>query len=293
MQPKPRGQPGYGSAAVPNTYLTQASNDLSSAYFGSSWGEYFSMGFAFFQMAVDSYILGTVGGPAPGQFLAQPYPTPEYVTDPTAVMIGNYLGLFVSLSMLWVVVRVTIDVVEEKELRIKEGMKMMGLKELVGGTAHFATQFVIYTLTCALITAFSAATLFKLSNAFLIFMLFLLLELNVFAFCYLVSAFFSRARVAAIVAAMLFLGLYALNETLGSTATPTQRYFACLSPPSCFAQAGGTAIAFESAQIGLNFSNTNTARPSSLSVTACLLMLALDFVLYLGFGLYLTQVVPS
>ena len=46
--------------------------------------------------------------------------------------VSGSLGLFFTLAFMWVVTRIVKEIVEEKEFRIKEGMKMMGLSVIRG-----------------------------------------------------------------------------------------------------------------------------------------------------------------
>lgn len=57
-----------------------------------------------------------------------PFPTMPYIFDPFATNVGDSVGLLFIVAFLWPVTRLVKCLVEEKELRIKEGMKMMSLR---------------------------------------------------------------------------------------------------------------------------------------------------------------------
>jgi hypothetical protein len=62
------------------------------------------------------------------QLRTVPFPTPPYINDIFADVISGVLGLFFTLVYIWPVTRIIKAIVEEKELRLKEGMRVMGLK---------------------------------------------------------------------------------------------------------------------------------------------------------------------
>eukprot|EP01083_Nonionella_stella_P103393 295193_1 len=136
---------------VPNTQEA-AKNDLSTGYDDKSWSKYFWLGFSFVQDSVDTFILSQLNSSyTPPNFVAQPFPTPAYTSDLFATFVADVLGLFFTLAFMWVVTRIVKDIVEEKEFRIKEGMKMMGLSDSVVWLAHLSTQSILFALTCILI----------------------------------------------------------------------------------------------------------------------------------------------
>ncbi len=98
--------------------------------------------------------------------------------------------------------------VEEKESRIKEAMKMMGLHESILFASWLSTYIIIFAVVAALITAVTAGSVYKYSDKGLIFLYFFLFGISVFCFCYLLSVFFTRARIASTIAALVFLGAF-------------------------------------------------------------------------------------
>src|SRR4051794_26387923 len=94
------------------------------------------------------------------------------------------------------VTRLVKGVVEEKQLRIREGMRMMGLPDSALFCSWFGTYTLMFALTSLGITIVTAASVFSHSNKVYIFIFFFLFAMSTFAFCWLLSVFFSRAQVA-------------------------------------------------------------------------------------------------
>jgi len=96
--------------------------------------------------------------------------------------------------------------VAEKEAKIREGMRMMGLGDAPLLYSWLLTYALIYLLVAVVIALITKRNIFKASNGFLVFIFFWLFGLSTTTFCYLISVFFSRARTASTIGIVLFLG---------------------------------------------------------------------------------------
>ena len=81
------------------------------------------------------------------------------------------LTVLLTLVFIWPITRIVKGLVEEKELRIKEGMKIMGLKEHVNWIAWLTTYIIIFSLVAAGITFVCSFTVYSYDlNYVLLFM---------------------------------------------------------------------------------------------------------------------------
>ena len=111
---------------------------------------------------------------------------------------------------------------------------MMGLKDSVLFMSWFTTYVLIFAVIAALITAITSASVYKYSNKGLIFLWFFFFGVSVFCFCYLISIFFTRARIAATIGAILFLGLFfPYFAVSGNSISTTSKSEFCLCCSSC------------------------------------------------------------
>ena len=97
----------------------------------------------------------------------------------------------------------------EKETRLKEIMRIMGLKNSVHWIATFITSFTIFfasSLMLAIILKFG--NIFKYADFFLILFCCFSFIFPTICFCFLMSTFFSNANLAAAVAAIVFFVTY-------------------------------------------------------------------------------------
>ena len=78
-------------------------------------------------------------------------PYPCYINDKFLTAIANLLPLFMVLAWIYTVAMMTKDIVYEKEKRLKEFMRVMGLSNGIHWMAWFITSFlVMYFITVIL-----------------------------------------------------------------------------------------------------------------------------------------------
>jgi hypothetical protein len=77
---------------------------------------------------VDSIIMMQHDIPLNLNTMVVPFPTPKHRIDPFASYIDDQFGLLFLFAYMWPFSRLVRNMVEEKETRIKEGLKQMGLQ---------------------------------------------------------------------------------------------------------------------------------------------------------------------
>jgi hypothetical protein len=139
--------------------------------------------------------------------------------------VGFVLGLLLTMCMLLPVAQFTKAIVEEKELRLKQTMRMMGLRD-----ATLAASWCILGLFDALLiaTALSFTThAFLVHTPFVVLYVYLsLFCLGAFALALLLSTCFSHAKLAAVVAPIVFFALL-LPKCVSQRASPVWHVRAC------------------------------------------------------------------
>jgi hypothetical protein len=125
-------------------------------------------------------------------------PTEEYTTSNFQAIISSTLGLFYMLSFLYPVSRLIRALVLEKESRIKEGMKMMGLTNTVYNLSWLITSLFQFTIVSILITLATAGNVFEYSNKFIVFIFFEVFSLAIINFCFLLATLFSKSKSASL-----------------------------------------------------------------------------------------------
>jgi len=112
------------------------------------------------------------------------------------MIFHKVIPLYVVIALSQFITYLLVQLVGEKERKIKEGMKIMGLRELV----FWCSWFNIYTAYSIVLSSASTAILFLLgvfnnTNWLLIFSLVLLYSITVIFFSFMISPFFDKSRV--------------------------------------------------------------------------------------------------
>lgn len=226
-----------------------------------------------------------------------PMKTPEYTDDEFLSGPGPFVGGIMVLSFLAPIFKLVSMIIQDKEQKTREGMKIMGLKDSAYWTSFFVYYLIIVTVLAIIITVIMSFILFPESNFVLIFIYFLEYGLAIVAFGFCMSAFFHRARIGSIAVAIIYVCLYAisnfiLNDDISSNMGSSARIGLCLLPPIGMIQGATTIANLELGLKGLTFSTVNdTVKEFKFSYV--LIMLAVDIVIYGIIGLYLDNVVPS
>jgi len=119
--------------------------------------QYTEDGFITLQWLVDSIILKqATGGTGPLNDLTVEVSSvtmPPYKEDNLYTTIQGTGQSLISMPMLLPFLRMTNGILREKEKRIREGMKMMGLQNSAFYISWFITYFLIFTITSLLVSA--------------------------------------------------------------------------------------------------------------------------------------------
>lgn len=277
--------------SIPTTkyYTSDLYKPQSTSYmFGYSYS-----GYATLQKMVDSYIFSLYGEPTSVMASVSMMPTSTYQTDNFQFVISSVLGIFYMLSFLYPISRTVRALVVEKETRVKEGMKMMGLTDSVYNLSWFITTTTQMTIVSGLITLVTGSSVFEYSNKVLVFLYFEVFSLAAMNMCYLMATFFSRSKAASLLGPMIFFGsffpYYAVSDPQFATGTKAAT---CLLAPACFALGANVYADFEGGLVGVQVDNSNTMT-SNFSYSICIGMMFFDAVLYGVLAWYLDKVLPS
>mmetsp|Transcript_62430 Transcript_62430/g.122842 ORF Transcript_62430/g.122842 Transcript_62430/m.122842 type:complete len:2323 (-) Transcript_62430:80-7048(-) len=220
-------------------------------------------------------------------------PTSAYKTDDFQYIISSTLGIFYMLSFLYPVSRIIRALVLEKETRIKEGMKMMGLPDSVYNLSWLITTVLQMTLVSLLITLVTASSVFEYSNKLFVFLYFEAFSLAVINMCFLLSTFFSRSKSASLLGPMIFFAsffpYYAVSDDQFDSSSKAAT---CILAPACFALGAEVFADYEGGLVGVQSSNLSI-ETSNFSYSLCVGMLFFDAVLYGVLAWYLDKVMPS
>lgn len=160
--------------------------------------DYFGNGFLFVQHEISRAIANYLD-PKTEEFydkirlFVQRYPFPPYQQSNFLFYLQIIFPLNYVLSFLSIVLELTRDVVEEKELRLKEIMKIMGLRDWMHWLSWFLYSFVWNSLFSIIITfilclPYRGEAILGFSDPTLIFLFTMGYVCSIITFCFLMSA---------------------------------------------------------------------------------------------------------
>eukprot|EP00457_Paulinella_chromatophora_P000191 gb/GEZN01000191.1/.p1 GENE.gb/GEZN01000191.1/~~gb/GEZN01000191.1/.p1 ORF type:complete len:1907 (-),score=328.53 gb/GEZN01000191.1/:145-5865(-) len=267
------------------------------------WRQYWSNGFMTIQRLVDLHILNSAaeatGAQAPPNFAftLAPFPTPEHSQDNFASYMDKGIGLLLVIAFYWPFSGLVKSVVEEKELKLQEGMKMMGLQSTAFWLSWISTALVSLLCSCLLILALNATVfpVFKHSSPSLLLVWWMGYGVATTSMAVCLSTFFSRAkaagRVAPVVMLALFLPYLGLAENSEQISTLVKRLIS-LFPPAALSISAVIALDYESGFLGVRWENCYE-RQNNFSMLDAIVMLYVDGLVYGVLAWYCSHVIPG
>ncbi|KAG7303251.1 hypothetical protein JYU34_011718 [Plutella xylostella] len=230
--------------------------------------------------------------PAPRVDLRQ-FPKRQHTGD-WLVIFRVIMPMYMVMTLSQFITYLLMFVVGEKEKKIREGMRIMGLKDSV----YWFSWFLIYAVFVTVLSVVSTVLLFTLkvfqhSSYVLIFLLMLLFGFTIITFAFMLTPFFDKARTAGILgsfAVNLMSGLYFI-QVFVSNADSLAFWFVSLISSSCYALAMDKALVLDMAGVGVTWDNLWSG--PGVPFGGSLIMMAVDTVLYALAAYWLDAVMPS
>ncbi len=151
---------------------------------------------------------------SPGVYI-QEMPYPCYKEDPFTVSLLYVLPLAMLFAWLFPVAMTARAVVREKEVRLKEFMKMMGVSEGILRLSWFIHSFGVLLVTVVFITLLlKLGGVLPATNGLILFLYLALYAVVMLSYSFLVSAFFNNANLAACVASLIYFLVFFAHVTI-------------------------------------------------------------------------------
>jgi len=225
---------------------------------------------------------------------------PCYVNDKFMLAISRLLPGFMVLSWVYTVSMIVKDIVYEKEKRLKEFMRVMGLTNATHWLAWFITSFVQMFFVCCLLSCIiKYGKVTQFSDITVLMTFYCCFTIATITQCFLISVFFNKANLAAVVAGIiyyLFYLPYTVMVNYSDVLLPWHKLLASLSSTVAFGYGFELVATFELQNIGVQWSNFYSSpyamRNSFSMSTICLIML-FDAVVYMFLAFYIETVWPG
>ncbi|EGZ11630.1 lipid exporter ABCA1 family [Phytophthora sojae] len=220
-----------------------------------------------------------------------PFPIDSFLSAPFYDQVSSVFPLVFILAYLYAISRVLVVLIQEKETRSREYLKILGMSESAIILSWYITYFVIFLISAILQAIASTAGLFPNSDPGLIFLFFLLFSLSVLAFGFFMSTLFSRSRTGSFAGMVLFFFMYFVSSGFSSTSSIGSKTGACILPPVALSFGVQSLATAESTGVGMSFESSSTV-VDNFKFGSSIGMLFFDIILYTLLGLYLERVIP-
>ncbi|KAJ8352847.1 hypothetical protein SKAU_G00243230 [Synaphobranchus kaupii] len=261
----------------------------------------YTRGFAYLQESIDRAIIElqlgrTVEEPA---VQMQAFPYPCYLRDEYLNSISFAFPLVLMIAWVLFIANFVKKLVHERELRLHEYMKMMGVNPFSHFCAWFLESSAFLVVTIIILTIIlKGGRVLPNSDGFLLFLYLCNYGLSILAISFLVSAFFDKTNIAGLSGSLIyvicffpFIVVMSLETTLSFSLKSALSIFA----PTCFSYASQYISRYEGQGEGIQWSNSYI---SPLAGDTCSFgwlcwLLLIDSILYFLVGTYIRMVFPG
>eukprot|EP00752_Nemacystus_decipiens_P003898 g3578.t3 len=227
----------------------------------------------------------------PPDVIGVPFPTAAYDQNLFYKAVGYLLGLAMTMSTMYPLSRLVKGVVEEKESRVRETMRIMGLRVWCHEVSWLITGAAVFTFIAITVAALLSWTFLPLADGSLLLVYMMSFSCSEVGMALLVASVFSQAKLASIAApCVLFAGVLPRYIFYGSNRheAPRSKTFASLLSPAAFTFGADFIADYEYAGIGAGWGNYDEG---DYSLRTSIGMMFLDAVLYGLMAWYLDKVV--
>jgi ATP-binding cassette subfamily A (ABC1) protein 3 len=226
-------------------------------------------------------------------------PYPGWLSDGFLFAIQFGLPFLLMLSLVYTVLCTVRNVVHEKERKLKESMKMMGLRSWVHWSAWFAQSFIMMTISIVIICfEIKYGEILVHSDITLIGVFFLLYATASIMFCFMISSFFQKASTAASGGAFMWFVSYVPAFVINAeyaTLSLTAKHNYCLISNTCMALGANIISQQEGNGVGVTWDRVNLpiSVDDPFTFSSVLWSFARDAVLYFFIAWYLEGIWPG
>uniref|UniRef100_A0A8C1IRX6 P-type phospholipid transporter n=1 Tax=Cyprinus carpio TaxID=7962 RepID=A0A8C1IRX6_CYPCA len=259
------------------------------------WG-----GFTYLQDIVEHSIIRAVTGTKEktGVYIQQ-MPYPCYVDDIFLRIMSRSMPLFMTLAWMYSVAIIIKGVVYEKEARLKETMRIMGLDNGILWLSWFISSLVPLLISAGLLVLLlKMGNLLPYSDPGVVFLFLGSFAVVTIMQCFLISTVFARANLAAACGGIIYFTLYlpyvlcvAWQDYVGFSA----KVIASLLSPVAFGFGCEYFALFEEQGVGIQWNNlfSSPMEEDNYNLTTCLILMYFDAFLYGVMTWYIEAVFPG
>ena len=227
------------------------------------------------------------------------FPYPKRSSEDFLFIVSFFLPLILVFSFIYTSGTITKEIVIDKQSRLKESMKMMGLVNWVNWLAWFAKQliFMTFVIVCLSLELKYGGILF-FSNFLIIITWLTLYICYMISLSFLISTFFTSARLAMLVTFLVwFLSFFPYFFLLDDYSTIALHYklLACILGNTCMGMSINIFLSREIEKVGIHWDNigNETTAIDPFNLLHVFGMLILVIITQLVLTWYLDEALPK
>ena len=284
--PYSRKKPSIPTTTIENLDPFQVQPDF------ESYGKYIEQGFLMLQKTIYDYFLSKETGKSNAEIKlrinAQKYD--KFLFNSFNSFLSMLFGFFMLIGYAFPLTINIFKLVKEKESRAKEGMKIMGLSELLYFFSYFLIYFIINIIYAICNTFIIKKVLTYIEEIYLFFFL-LLFGLVIFSLVYFFQSFLEKTRIAIIISLLIYCIMFFLALPIYSNSVSRViKIIFCLLFPPITMQLGINTIS----QFQINFNEFNGRvfmRYNKFSFFDMYILFICNFIIYMFLGFYLQNII--
>ena len=258
-----------------------------------SYSMYMNGGYNYVMKIVNEYILKQeTGNPlASINYAVLPMKYKDFRDDEFGFFFGYVITIIILVAYMVPLSIYVYKMVGEKEAKIKEGMKIMGLDDSIYFLSYFIQYFFISVIVTLINTILYHLVFSKIPFVFLYFML-LFFSLDIFALIYFFQSFIDKTRIAIVLSLIIYFMMYcfSLPCLFESSSYNSKILFAFF--PLVNLNIGNALLSKFQYHFKTFYFKDFSIDHFNYSLSTTYLMFLVDFCIYLFLGFYLDNVVP-
>ena len=251
-------------------------------------------GYNYMMKIVNEYILKkeTGNNDATFSFSIFPMKYTDFKFDIYGQFFGYLITIIIIIAYMSPLSLYVYRIVEEKEAKTKEGMKIMGL----GESEYFLSYFIQYTIISffvSLINSFLLNEVFKnIIPWYYLFLMIFLFSLNIFALIYFFQSFMDKTKICIVLSLIIYFLMYCISLSCMLDKTSFKiKGILSIFPTVCL-NLGVLLISKFGAHFRKFYDRDIFIYHTNYSIFFMYIMLLFDFIFYLFLGYYFNNVIP-
>lgn len=266
---------------------------------------YYKEGFLTIQRAIDFSIIAEINksGPDNKKTLLKKFAFPPYLNDAFVFILQTQFPFIIMLSFIVIAPSICSEVCHEKEKRLKEYMKLLGLSNSINWFAWLFKYAILMLISVSFMTILfhvkpGGAAVISYTHPSITFVFLFLYTLSIISFCFAITTFFNKASSAAAAGALGFLltyfpqfFLYFYFDTMGTTG----KILLSLIPNLAMSLGCRAISKFEGIGVGVQWNKLNWGPDTydTYSMLHTMIMLVVDIVIFAIITWYVDSIRPG